>query len=150
MTDRGRDTSMLEGLRIAFVGSGAMGEAMIKGLLARGRVTPEHITASDPVAARREQIHADYGVRTTDDNAAAVRTADVVVLCTPTPYHAGIVHQALDAGCHVVCEKPLTLTVEDSRSVVEHAERSGLHLFPAHVVRYFPQYAAAKQAAQNI
>ena len=85
---------MLEGLRIAFVGSGAMGEAMIKGLLARGRVTPEHITASDPVAARREQIHADYGVRTTDDNAAAVRTADVVVLCVK-PQVAGKVMAAL-------------------------------------------------------
>ena len=78
-----------------------------------------------------------------DDLLAAV---DVVDVCTPTPSHAGIVHQALDAGCHVVCEKPLTLTVEDSRAVVEHAERAGLHLFPAHVVRYFPQYAAAKQA----
>lgn len=74
---------------------------------------------------------------------------DVVDICTPTPAHAEIAHAALDAGCHVICEKPLTLSAEDSRSVVEHAERAGLRLFPAHVVRYFPQYAAAKRAIDN-
>src|SRR5699024_8983003 len=45
-----------------------------------------------------------------------------------------------------VCEKPLTLTGEDARAVVDHAERAGRLLLPAHVVRFFPQYAAAQRA----
>ena len=72
---------MLEGLRFAFIGSGAMGEAMIRGLLAQGMVSPGQITASDPVAARRAQMSALFGVQTSDDNATTVRAADVVVLC---------------------------------------------------------------------
>jgi pyrroline-5-carboxylate reductase len=66
--------------KIAFVGSGAMGEAMIKGLVARGTVAASQIMASDPVEARRMQMASQYGVVTTDDNAAAVRDAAVVVL----------------------------------------------------------------------
>ena len=71
---------MLDESRIAFLGSGAMGEAMIKGLLAQHLTTPDQIVASDPVAARRDQIESAYGVNVTDDNAGAAREADIVVL----------------------------------------------------------------------
>jgi len=93
-TRQGNGDRMLGESRIAFIGSGAMGEAMIKGLLARGTVAPEQIMASDPVAARREQVSASFGVQTTDDNASAVRTADVIVLCVK-PQVAGKVMSAL-------------------------------------------------------
>lgn len=65
---------------IAFIGSGAMGEAMIKGLLTRELIGADHIIGSDPVAARRDYITQSYGVPTTDDNVHAVRTADIVVM----------------------------------------------------------------------
>lgn len=65
---------------IAFIGSGAMGEAMIKGLLTRALIGADHIIGSDPVAARRDYITQSYGVPTTDDNVQAVRAADLVVM----------------------------------------------------------------------
>lgn len=71
---------MLALSRIAFIGSGAMGEAMIKGILAKELTTPSQIVAADPVAPRREQITAQYGVAAVADNLEAVREADVVVL----------------------------------------------------------------------
>ncbi|MEX1019059.1 MAG: pyrroline-5-carboxylate reductase [Litorilinea sp.] len=70
----------LESSRIAFIGSGKMGEAMIKGLLTRKLTAPDGIIASDPVAQRRTQMEATYGVATTDDNGGAVAQADIVVL----------------------------------------------------------------------
>jgi pyrroline-5-carboxylate reductase len=66
--------------KIVFIGSGAMGEAMIKGIVAQGLVQPVQIVASDPVAARREQMRTQFGVSTTDTNVSAVQDADVVVL----------------------------------------------------------------------
>ena len=72
---------MLNVSKIAFIGSGAMGEAMIKGLLAQQLLTPDQIIASDPVPTRRELAHATYGIQTTDDNRVAVRDAQVVLLC---------------------------------------------------------------------
>lgn len=65
---------------IAFIGSGAMGEAMIKGLLTRELIGADHIVGSDPVAARRDYITQSYGVPTTADNVHAVRSADIVVM----------------------------------------------------------------------
>lgn len=65
---------------IAFIGSGAMGEAMIKGLLSRELIGADHIVGSDPVAARRDYIAQSYRVQTTDDNVQAVRSADIVVM----------------------------------------------------------------------
>jgi pyrroline-5-carboxylate reductase len=71
---------MLDSVRIAFIGSGAMGEAIIKGLLVRGITTPAQIMASDPVAGRRELMQSAYGVETTDDNTRAVQGAQVIIL----------------------------------------------------------------------
>ncbi len=71
---------MLNGTRIAFIGSGVMGEAMIKGLLAQGLTTPACLRASDPWQERLEFIGATYGIEVTPDNATAVRDAEIVVL----------------------------------------------------------------------
>ncbi len=70
----------LRELKIAFVGSGTMAEAMIQALLNAEEVTPEQIVASGPREARGETLRTHYGVRSTTDNVAAVRDADVVVL----------------------------------------------------------------------
>ncbi|MCT1996942.1 Gfo/Idh/MocA family oxidoreductase [Brachybacterium muris] len=132
-----------QGLRVGIIGTGGISHQHAPGWLEQG--ADLHCYSHSGAEAFAQQYGATVH-ETLDDLLAAV---DVVDVCTPTPSHAEIVHLALDAGCDVVCEKPLTLTVEDSRAVVEHAERAGLHLFPAHVVRYFPQYAAAKQAVDN-
>jgi pyrroline-5-carboxylate reductase len=66
--------------KIAFVGSGAMGEAMIKGLLAKQVAGADQIAASDPVEARREQMQTQFGIIAVADNPSAVQGADVVVL----------------------------------------------------------------------
>ena len=71
---------MLNGTRIAFIGSGVMGEAMIKGLLAQGLTTAACLRASDPWQERLEYIHTAYSIEVTPDNATAVRDAEIVVL----------------------------------------------------------------------
>ena len=71
---------MLNGTKIAFIGSGVMGEAMIKGLLAQGLTTPECLIASDPWLERLDYIHKTYQIEVTPDNTTAVRNAGIVVL----------------------------------------------------------------------
>jgi pyrroline-5-carboxylate reductase len=73
-------TGQLQGMTIAFIGSGVMGGAMIHSLLRAGEVGVEQIIASDPLAERREELRARYGVRVTADNATAASGADVLVL----------------------------------------------------------------------
>jgi pyrroline-5-carboxylate reductase len=70
---------MLEGT-IAFVGSGIMAEAMIKGLLRQHLVAPEQIVASGPRPERGQELYDRYAVGTTTDNVAASAGAGLLVL----------------------------------------------------------------------
>jgi len=65
--------------QLAFLGGGNMGRALIGGLLRRG-TRPEHITVGESFAAARDALAADFGIQATDDNAAAVETASVIVV----------------------------------------------------------------------
>jgi pyrroline-5-carboxylate reductase len=71
---------MALGKKIAFVGSGNMAEALVKGLVAAGRAEPGEIVCADPRAERREELEKRYRVATTGDNSAAVAGADLVIL----------------------------------------------------------------------
>ena len=75
-----RKASVLEAVPIAFIGAGAMAEAMIGGLLTNQLVGPEAITASHPRAPRGDQLREQYRIRATVDNRAAARDAEIVVL----------------------------------------------------------------------
>lgn len=67
-------------MKLAFIGGGAMGEAMTAGLIARGVATAGDLVVAEPVAERRRALTERYGLKTTDDNAAAAADADLVVL----------------------------------------------------------------------
>ncbi|MCS6895536.1 MAG: NAD(P)-binding domain-containing protein [Bacteroidia bacterium] len=71
---------MLNDSRIAFIGSGAMAEAMISGLLNKGMAQPSNLIASGPREERGQRLRELYKVRTTTDNAQAAHEADIVVL----------------------------------------------------------------------
>jgi pyrroline-5-carboxylate reductase len=71
---------MLNQKTIAFIGSGIMAEAIIKGLLRQGLVAPDKIIASGPRPERGQELFDRYGVRTTTGNVEAASGAEVVVL----------------------------------------------------------------------
>jgi pyrroline-5-carboxylate reductase len=72
--------SSLAGRSIATVGSGVMAEAIIAGLLRGNLVAPDQIVASHPRAERRDALQRSHGIRTVDENAAAIDGADIVLL----------------------------------------------------------------------
>jgi len=65
---------------IAFIGPGAMAEAMISGLLRQELARPDHLLAAGPREARLAQLREQYGAQPFTDNASAAKQADVVVL----------------------------------------------------------------------
>jgi pyrroline-5-carboxylate reductase len=70
---------MLANLRLAVIGAGVMGEAMIGGMLRQELVTPDQIIATEPREERRQEIAQRYGVRVVEDNVEAVRWAQVAI-----------------------------------------------------------------------
>jgi pyrroline-5-carboxylate reductase len=79
--------------QLAFLGGGNMGRALIGGLLRRG-TRPEHITVGESFPAARDSLATDFGIQATDDNAAAVESASVIVVAVK-PQIAGNVLEAL-------------------------------------------------------
>jgi pyrroline-5-carboxylate reductase len=67
-------------LRIAFIGGGAMGEAMVKCLLTRKVAAPQDMVVSDVSPLRRELLNREYGVNTLADNKKAVANAGLIIL----------------------------------------------------------------------
>jgi predicted dehydrogenase len=65
---------------------------------------------------------------------------DVVDICLPTYLHADYAIAALEAGRHVICEKPMALNAEDADRMVAAVEKTGRRLMIAQVVRFWPAY----------
>ena len=65
---------------IAFIGSGVMGEAMIRGLITRNIVSPGQIIASDPHSERLKTLHERHTIHTTQDNRHDAEAGDIIVL----------------------------------------------------------------------
>jgi pyrroline-5-carboxylate reductase len=71
---------MLTGTTLSFIGSGAMAEAMIRGILAHNLIDPQRITASGPRPERGQELHGRYGVCALTDNVQAAEAGQILVL----------------------------------------------------------------------
>jgi myo-inositol 2-dehydrogenase/D-chiro-inositol 1-dehydrogenase len=99
-------------------------------------------------SARRAQsadMAARHGIIAFGDYQELVKAVDVVDICTPTELHKPMVVEAAIAGKHVVCEKPMALTVLDAQAMIDACAAAGVRFFVGMVVRFFPQYRAAKE-----
>lgn len=74
---------------------------------------------------------------------------DAVSITLPTSLHADFSIKALAAGVNVFCEKPMALNVEDCERMIAEAKRSGKVLQIGHCVRFWPEYAEAKQIVDS-
>lgn len=70
---------------------------------------------------------------------------DALVICTPNKFHAPIAIQALEAGVHVLCEKPMALSTAECESMIKAAEQSGKVLLIAYHYRFMKESLAAKK-----
>ncbi len=70
---------------------------------------------------------------------------EVAVICTPNGLHAVHSIAALNAGCHVLCEKPMAISVDDCKKMIEVAEKNNRLLFIVKQNRYNPPVVAVKK-----
>ena len=98
------------------------------------------VAVVDPDVARARALAAAYGALALERPEAALARADVAVVsvCTPTYLHAGFAVPALEAGKHVLCEKPVALEIADAEAMREAAVRSGRRLRIGFMRRFDP------------
>ncbi|GAA0933164.1 Gfo/Idh/MocA family oxidoreductase [Pseudonocardia zijingensis] len=131
-------------LRVGVVGAGGIANAHLPAWLHLGADVRVHSLHGAPELVER---HGGGQVACSLDELLA--GVDVVDVCTPTFAHPEIVLAAAAAGRHVVCEKPLALDPDTAESMVAACAAAGVQLYPGHVVRFFPEYAAMQRAVAD-
>jgi predicted dehydrogenase len=125
-------------MRIGIVGCGKIAERHLNAY--RGMEDVE-VTVTDIVPRGRE-VAAAYGAHWHDRPEELIRAGeiDAIDVCTPTPSHAGFILDALDAGRHVFCEKPLARDLEEARLIRDRAARSDRVVMVGYLYRFHPAF----------
>ncbi|MEM7033332.1 MAG: Gfo/Idh/MocA family oxidoreductase [Chloroflexota bacterium] len=115
-------------LRAAVIGCGAIGTRHAEGIRQSGQA--ELVAVCDVDLERAALITGNTPTRHYDDieQLLATETLDVVTVATPDDQHVVPVIQAVEAGCHVFCEKPMATSLAEAKKMVEAAERCKRHL----------------------
>ena len=88
-------------------------------------------------------------VRFFDSAGSLLEEVDAVVVCSENKNHARDVIPALQGGVHVLCEKPISTTIEDARAMIQASETSGSQLRTAFPVRYLPSVVRAREIVRG-
>jgi len=83
------------------------------------------------------------------DEMLAKANLDAISLTLPTYLHADCSEKALFGGAHVLCEKPMALTPAECKRMIRAADKSGKVLQIGHCVRFWPEYAKAKEIVDS-
>lgn len=132
-------------LGLGFVGAGAFAQFVASVAAEFPDVVVAAVADTDP--ARAQRLAAVTDAAASDNLAALLDRGDVdaVVIATPPRFHADLAVQAMRAGRHVFCEKPIALTVADADRVRGAVDASGRAFVVDHVLRYNPILAAIRR-----
>ena len=125
--------------KTAVFGTGFMGRVHLEAIRRLGHVEVVALASLQDDVARA--LAAQYGVKRVESNYHKVLEdpkIDAVHICTPNNQHYPMASEALAAGKHVVCEKPLARNVDEARKLVAEAAKSGRRDCLNHNLRYYP------------
>jgi len=115
---------------------------------------PERLDAENAVAgniSEGEQI-VDFSkvARFADASELIARSGvDIIDICLPTDMHADYAIEALGAGHHVLCEKPMALSLADADRMIAAADSAGRTLMIAQCIRFWPEYQYLRDTVRS-
>jgi len=130
-------------LRVGIIGAGGISHSHAPHWVALGADVSVYALAGAEELAER------YGLTVTATLDQLLQTSDVIDICTPTVTHRECALAAIGAGKSVLCEKPLGRTLVDAKAISAAALAANVQVYPAHVVRFFPEYATMHAAVEE-
>ena len=132
-------------LRAGLIGAGLVGQAEHAFYLWEERERFAFVALADASPSVRAAVGARYGIGALHAGIDGMLTCDLdaLVIAAPDPFHPALAIAALDAGLHVLCEKPLALTVAGCDQIAAARDRSGSVVQVAYMKRYDPAYRRA-------
>jgi predicted dehydrogenase len=134
-------------LRIAVVGGGHLGRIHTRLLSSIDEV--QVVAVSDPSDAARAAIAQQFGTPTYASHRQVIDLVDAAVIASPSDLHATIAQDFLNAGKHLLVEKPLTIQPYQADDLVRLAERRNLVLQVGHVERFNPAWTASSHVVRG-
>ena len=131
-------------IKFAIVGCGRIAQRHAEHISKRAQL----VAVCDVVEDKAQQLANTYGAKaytSYSDMLANETSIDVIAVCSPNGLHAQHSIDGLKAGFHVLCEKPMGLSVKECGEMMQTAERSNKRLFAIKQNRYNPPVAAVKE-----
>lgn len=140
-------------LRIGIIGCGGIANGKHMPALKKQKDV-QMVAFCDIIEERAVKAAKDYGTpdaKTYTDYKELLKdkTIDVVHVCTPNKEHSFITIDALEAGKHVMCEKPMAKTYAEAKAMLDAAKRTGKKLTIGYQNRHTPQALYVKQACEE-
>jgi predicted dehydrogenase len=129
-------------IRAAVIGAGYLGRFHAQKYASEPACTL--VAVADPRAEAREALARELSTRGVADHRELLGQVDAVSIVTTTPAHHAIARDFLEAGAHVLVEKPITETPEQARDLIALAARQGRILQVGHLERFNPAIVAAE------
>lgn len=132
-------------LKVGLVGWGAIGN--VHGRVYKALPQTKVVAVADVEPDRRARAAEFLDAQPYESAEDLIQNADVdlIDLCIPTYLHAKYTVVALEKGRHVICEKPMALTVDECTAMIKAQKRSGKVLMIAHCVRFWTEYVYLKK-----
>ena len=131
-------------IRIGLVGIGGMGTVHYNEYK---KIDTAKVVAVADVRAdmAKEKTQKDnVSVYDSMDSLLSNEQIDMIDICTPSYLHAELAIKALEAGKHVICEKPMSINTQDCERIIRAVSKSGKLFMTAHVVRFMKAYEYLK------
>ncbi len=137
-------TSQPSPVRIGLIGAGVIGRKHLEKI--SNDPAAQLVGIADPLPAGADLAIAQ-GVPHFHDVTAMLSAVspDGVVVATPTEFHLEPVLAALQAGAHVLVEKPITATDDEAAKIIAASQHAGRHVLVGHHRRYYPVLARARE-----
>ena len=131
-------------IRVGLLGAGSIGSIHSDGY--KGLRNAEVVAVADANREAADGLAAKHAATAYYDIAdvLADERVDMVDVCVPTFLHEKAVVGAADAGKHVLCEKPIALTLEAADRMIAAVRKAGVSSMVAQVMRFWPQYVVIK------
>lgn len=132
-------------VKVAIVGAGFIGEVHANSM---HKLENAKVAA---VVSSREKEGAEFaekfGARrySTLEELLEQGDVDCVDICTPTFLHAAMTEKAAEAGKHILCEKPLALSIGDVDKMIKVVRKNNVKAMAGHTLRFWPEYVKAKE-----
>lgn len=138
---------MAEQIRTAVVGTGYFGRFHANHYAKNPRANLVAVVDTDEARAR--VIAEEFGAEPASNLREIFGRVDAVSVAVPTPAHYAIAREAIEAGLHVLVEKPITDTVASANALTELAEARGIVLQVGHIERFSAAYRVLADVISN-